>query len=39
MACKKATRHSVFGKLTHADWTQFHLRHAELHLGFVIRGE
>lgn len=25
----------VFGPLTHEEWTALHLRHAELHLGFV----
>lgn len=29
-------RHPVFGKLTHDEWLQFHLRHAELHLSFAI---
>lgn len=24
----------VFGKMTHEDWTNFHCRHAELHLSF-----
>jgi hypothetical protein len=24
------------GKLTHEEWTQFHLRHAELHLSFAL---
>ena len=27
--------HPVLGKLTHEEWTQMHLRHAELHLSFV----
>ena len=27
--------HPVFGRLTHQQWTQFHLRHAELHLSFL----
>jgi hypothetical protein len=26
----------VFGKLTHAQWIQLNLRHAELHLGFQV---
>jgi hypothetical protein len=28
--------HPVFGKLTHEEWSQFHLRHAELHLSFAV---
>ena len=28
--------HPVFGQLTHDEWTQLHLRHAELHLSFVV---
>lgn len=28
--------HPVFGQLTHEEWNLFHLRHAELHLSFVI---
>ena len=28
-------RHPVLGKLTHEEWVQFHLRHAELHLSFA----
>jgi len=28
-------RHPVLGKLTHEEWLQFHLRHAELHLSFA----
>ena len=28
----------VFGKLTHAQWVQLNLRHAELHLGFQVPG-
>ena len=28
----------VFGKLTHAQWIQLNLRHAELHLGFQAPG-
>jgi hypothetical protein len=31
-------RHPVLGKLTHDEWIQFHLRHAELHLSFAIPG-
>jgi hypothetical protein len=25
----------IFGPLTHDEWKQLHLRHAELHLGFM----
>jgi hypothetical protein len=28
----------VFGTLTHAQWIQLNLRHAELHLGFQVPG-
>jgi hypothetical protein len=28
--------HPVLGKLTHDEWTQMHLRHAELHLSFAV---
>ena len=28
--------HPVFDRLTHDEWLQFHLRHAELHLSFAI---
>jgi hypothetical protein len=28
--------HPLLGKLTHEEWTQFHLRHAELHLSFAL---
>ncbi len=27
--------HPVFGRITHDEWLQLHLRHAELHLGFA----
>ena len=30
--------HGLFGKLTREEWTQFTLRHCELHLSFVIPG-
>jgi hypothetical protein len=30
--------HPVFGRMTHEEWARFHLRHAELHLSFVIPG-
>ena len=35
---KMTTRHPVLGKLTHGEWTQLHLRHAELHLSFAASG-
>ena len=35
---KMTTRHPVLGKLTHEEWTQLHLRHAELHLSFAVPG-
>jgi Protein of unknown function (DUF1569) len=31
-------KHPVFGTLSHEEWLQFHLRHAELHLGFALPG-
>ena len=36
---KKSDRriaHPVFGQMNVAEWNQFHLRHAELHLSFII---
>jgi hypothetical protein len=30
--------HPVLGKITHEEWTQLHLRHAELHLSYAIPG-
>jgi hypothetical protein len=37
MRNEKATAiHPFFGRLTHEEWTQFHLRHAELHLSFAV---
>ncbi len=33
---KMSARHPVFGRLSHDEWRAFHLRHAELHLSFVI---
>jgi hypothetical protein len=35
---KMTARHPVLGRLTHDEWTQFHLRHSELHLNFVVPG-
>lgn len=37
-AGKMTARHPFFGPLTHEEWLKFHLRHAELHLGFVVPG-
>lgn len=31
-----ANDHPAFGKLSHAEWIQLHLRHAELHLSFIV---
>ena len=31
-----ASPNVIFGHLTHAEWTALQLRHAELHLGFLI---
>lgn len=33
---KMTARHPVLGKLTHEQWIQYHLRHAELHLSFAV---
>ncbi len=33
-----AAKHSIFGPMNHEEWTQLHLRHAELHLSFAIPG-
>jgi hypothetical protein len=35
---RMTARHPAFGPLTHDEWVQFHLRHAELHLSFAIPG-
>jgi hypothetical protein len=35
---RMTARHPIFGKITHEEWTQFHLRHAELHLSFAVPG-
>src|SRR5579862_3360279 len=32
-------QHPAFGKLTKADWNQLTLRHAELHMSFVVPDE
>lgn len=29
--------HPAFGPMTHDEWVQLHLRHAELHLSYVVR--
>ncbi len=28
--------HPLLGKLTGDEWTQFHLRHAEMHMSFLV---
>jgi Protein of unknown function (DUF1569) len=33
---KMSARHPVLGRLSHEEWTQFHLHHAALHLSFVV---
>lgn len=33
---RMTARHPILGQLTHSEWTQLHLRHAELHLGFAL---
>jgi hypothetical protein len=30
--------HPVFGRMTHEEWLQLHLRHAEMHLSFAVPG-
>jgi hypothetical protein len=35
---RMTARHPVFGRITHEEWAQFHLRHAELHLSFAVLG-
>ncbi len=36
---EKATAiHPVLGRLTHEEWIQLHLRHAEMHLSFAVPG-
>lgn len=35
---KMTSPHPVFGKITHEEWMQLHLRHAELHLSFAVPG-
>jgi hypothetical protein len=36
---RMTARHPVFGRMTHEEWTQLHLRHAELHLSFADPGK
>ncbi len=36
-ATQRRVRHPVFGAMNVAQWNQFHLRHAELHLSFIGR--
>ncbi len=31
----KRAEHPFLGELTHDEWTEFHLRHAELHMSFA----
>ena len=33
---RMTAKHPVFGKMSHDEWQQFHLRHAELHLSFAL---
>jgi hypothetical protein len=33
---RRSLHYPVFGKLTPEEWHQFHLRHAELHMSFVL---
>jgi len=33
---RMTARHPFFGKMTHEEWTQLHMRHAELHLSFAL---
>lgn len=35
---RMTARNPVFGKMAHEEWTQLHLRHAELHLSFAVPG-
>ena len=35
---KMTAAHPVFGKMTHEEWRQLHLRHSELHLSFALPG-
>lgn len=31
--------HPGFGSLTHEEWDQFNLRHAEMHMSFLVSGD
>ena len=33
---QRRAAHPVFGRMNLAEWDQFHLRHAELHLSFIV---
>jgi len=33
---RMTAKHPVLGSLTHEQWTQLHLRHAEMHLSFAV---
>lgn len=33
---KMEARHPAFGNMTHDEWYQLHLRHAEMHLSFAV---
>jgi hypothetical protein len=33
---KMTAIHPVMGRVTHEEWMQFHLRHAEMHLSFAV---
>lgn len=33
---KPPLEHPIFGKLSHDNWVKLHLRHAELHLSFIL---
>ena len=35
---KMTAIHPVFGRITHDEWMQLHLRHAEMHLSFAVPG-
>jgi hypothetical protein len=32
----KRARHPIFGNIDREEWTDFHLRHAELHMSFLV---
>jgi len=38
-AAAPQARNPILGRLTHAQWFQLHLRHAELHLGYLHTSE